>query len=81
MYAESVTPYIYSDTMGTCNKAALIHFVSDDALELTVVIRDPENPGNVTNSLLTSQTAASIPRSGTGVNKRGAALTRSWAAW
>lgn len=61
MYAESVTPYIYSDTMGTCNKAALIHFVSDDALELTVVIRDPENPGNVTNSLLTSQTAASIP--------------------
>lgn len=61
MYAESITPYIYSDTMGTCNKAALIHFVSDDALELTVVIRDPENPGNVTNSLLTSQPTAGIP--------------------
>lgn len=61
MYAESYTPYRYSDTMGTCNKAALIQFVSDDALELTVVIRDPENPGNAINRLLTRQPTASIP--------------------
>ena len=58
MTAVSTSPYIYRDTMGTCNKAALINFVSDEALSLTVVIRDPENPsdGSTTNKLLTQTT-------------------------
>lgn len=61
MYTESNSPYLYSDTMDTCNKAALIHFVSDEALDLTVIVRDPENPsdGSVTNKLLTRQPTAS----------------------
>lgn len=63
MYTESNSPYLYSDTMDKCNKAALIHFISDEALDLTVIVRDPENPsdGSVTNKLLTRQPTANPP--------------------
>lgn len=62
MTTSYINPYIYTEPMGTCNKVVRIDFESNDDLELTVEIEDPDNPSDGTvEQVVTVDPAGTTP--------------------
>lgn len=61
--SSSATEHVYEFTVGNCNSAVLANFKAKDAETnpLTVVVEDPDNPGNSGVRQTTTVTAGTLP--------------------